>query len=111
ACCRSPPTCRGASASRPWPTPRATRSPSGRRRRDTSSRGRSGALRDDGELEPEQVGDLAEARQLVPDAERDVVGRPLGAPRVEERPRAGGEADAGVRVADPEGRAGDRLAL
>ena len=48
---------------------------------------------------------------LVADAERDVVGRALGAPVVEERRRIPGEADPRVRVPDPERRPGDRLAL
>src|SRR5690348_17802389 len=35
----------------------------------------SSPLVDDGEIEPEQVGDLPHARQLMPHAERDVVRR------------------------------------
>ena len=59
---------------------------------------------DDGQLEPEQVGDLPHAADLVADPERDVVRRPLGAPVVEERSRSR-EADARVRVPDAEGGA------
>src|SRR2546429_63102 len=68
-------------------------------------------LRDDRQLEAEQVGGLADAGQLVSDTERDVVRRSFGAPGVEERPWPGREPDPRVRVADPERRPGDRLSL
>src|SRR5690349_1322972 len=63
------------------------------------------------QLEPEEVRGLADPRHLVADAERDMVCRPVLAPRVHERGRALREADARVRVADPEGGTLDRLAL
>src|SRR4051812_47046836 len=59
---------------------------------------------DDRELEPEQVGHLADPPELVAHAERDVVGRALRAPGVHERSRAEREAQARVRVSDPERR-------
>src|SRR6476646_8654685 len=52
---------------------------------------------DDGEFEAQEVGDVADPRQLVTDAERDVVRRADGAPGVEERGRPRGELDARVR--------------
>ena len=47
----------------------------------------SGRSRDDGQLEVEQLGDLAQSADLVTDPERNVVRGPLGAPVVEERGR------------------------
>src|SRR3982750_1511934 len=68
-------------------------------------------LLDDSEFKLEQVRDLAEARQLVPRSECDVMRRTLSAPGVEEAGCAEAEADPRVRVADPEGGPGDRLAF
>ena len=51
-------------------------------------------LPNDNEFEPDQVSRLPEPRYLVSHAERDMVGRPFGAPRVEERARTGRKADA-----------------
>ena len=55
--------------------------------------------------------DLAHLAGDVPDAERDVVRRALRAPALEELGRRQPEPQAAVGVADPEGVAGDRLAL
>ena len=63
------------------------------RRGEGSPESRRLALVDDGELELEQIGDLAQTRQLVTDPERDVVRRALGTPGVEERCRTRSEPD------------------
>ena len=60
---------------------------------------------------PRSRGDAAHVGGDVADPERDVVGRALGAPALEELGGRATEAQPAVRVADPERRPRDRLAL
>ena len=72
---------------------------------------RATCLLDDSQLETQQVANLTQTCDLMPDSEGDMMCRALGAPSVEERGWCRREADPRVRVSDAERRPRDRFAL
>src|SRR6266700_7260630 len=78
---------------------------------DAHSRIHRAELLDDSQLETQQVANLTQTRNLVPDSESDMMCGALGAPSVEKRGWCRREADPRVRVSDSERWPRDRFAL